>query len=157
MALIPVGSNSRFLGLVARWWRDWKHARANLFDLENCSEDEFKRIARYLHVSATELRWIASYSPDRAEFLRLRMAELHLEPHELARCEPAKFRELVTLCATCDSRGRCALDLADEFADPGWQNWRDYCPNATTLSVLSAVQCCSSEPTLNAGSGEEME
>ncbi len=145
-ALIPTVSRLLVLGLVARWWRNWKRARANLFDLENCSEDEFKDIAHYMNISVAELRWIASYSPERAELLRRRMVALHLEPHEFARCESTKFHELMTLCTTCDSRGRCALDLADEFADPGWQNWRDYCPNATTLSVLSTLQCCSTEP-----------
>src|SRR5712691_10746968 len=94
-ALIPAENRPLILGAVARWWRNWKRARANLFDLENCSEDEFNRIAHYLKISTAELRWIASYSPDRAELLRRRMVALHLEPHEFARREPAKFRELM--------------------------------------------------------------
>jgi hypothetical protein len=77
--------------------------------------------------------------------LRRRMAALRVDPDELARSEPAAFQELQRLCATCDSRGRCALDLADESTDPAWQAWRDYCPNATTLSVRSALQGCQSD------------
>jgi len=29
-----------------------------------------------------------------------------------------------------------------EVLDPAWQEWRDYCPNATTLSALGALQMC---------------
>jgi hypothetical protein len=143
-ALIPRRRRPVIVNVVARWWRNWTRARCNQFDLQDCNADEVKRIAQHLGISAAELRFIASYDPDRADLLRRRMAALHLEPGELARCEPITFRELQRRCTTCDSRGRCALDLADEFAGPTWQAWRDYCPNATTLSMLSTLQCCPS-------------
>ena len=152
MASVPGKTASLLPGSMARWWQDWKRGRVHLFDPENC-RDDLKSIARCLNISVAELCWIASYSPCRAEFLRERMDALHLEPQEFARREPAKFCELVTLCTTCESQERCALDLADEFVDPGWQNWRNYCPNATTLSVLSTLQLCSCEPTESEASG----
>jgi hypothetical protein len=42
----------------------------------------------------------------------------------------------------CRSKERCVLDLAqecDELANPVW---REYCPNATTLNALGALQNC---------------
>jgi len=66
------------------------------------------------------------------------MAALHLNPVEFAREEPVKFRVLQALCARCETPEQCARDLADGSADPGWQDWRDYCRNATMLSALSA-------------------
>ncbi|RAI44261.1 hypothetical protein CH341_10160 [Rhodoplanes roseus] len=71
-----------------------------------------------------------------------RMRALRLDPDELYCSEPRAFGILRRLCATCSVPGRCARDLADEFADPAWQDWRNYCPNATTLSILSALRAC---------------
>lgn len=71
-----------------------------------------------------------------------RMRALRLDPDELYCSEPRAFGILRRLCATCPVPGRCARDLADEFADPAWQDWRNYCPNATTLSILSALRGC---------------
>jgi hypothetical protein len=71
------------------------------------------------------------------------MEALLLNPDEVAHIEPLTVRELQRRCVRCEKRGQCALDLADKFADRGWQNWRDYCPNAATLTMLSAFQSCS--------------
>ncbi len=68
------------------------------------------------------------------------MAALHLNPVEFAREEPVKFRVLQALCARCETPEQYARDLADGSADPGWQDWRDYCRNATMLSALSALE-----------------
>jgi hypothetical protein len=73
-----------------------------------------------------------------------RMSMLHIDQDELAGDDPLQFRELQARCILCHSRGRCASDLAHEFDDVAWQDWRDYCPNATTLSVLGALQGCHS-------------
>jgi len=80
-------------------------------------------------------------NPDPTLLLR-RMAALHLDPATFAREEPVKFRVLQGLCARCETPGQCARDLADGSTDPGWQDWRDYCRNATMLSVLSALEWC---------------
>ena len=66
-----------------------------------------------------------------------------LNPDEVAYIEPLTVRELQQRCVKCKKPGQCALDLADEFADPGWQSWRDYCPNAAALTMLSTFQSCS--------------
>jgi hypothetical protein len=50
------------------------------------------------------------------------MEALSLNPDELAHTEPLTVRELQHRCVKCERRGRCALDLADKFADPGWQH-----------------------------------
>ncbi|MDC7789733.1 hypothetical protein PQJ75_18870 [Rhodoplanes sp. TEM] len=71
-----------------------------------------------------------------------RMRALRLDPDELYCSEPRAFGVLRRRCAGCTVPGRCARDLADEFADPAWQDWRNYCPNATTLSILSALRAC---------------
>jgi hypothetical protein len=63
--------------------------------------------------------------------------------YEAAHIDPLTLRELQQHCVRCEKRRQCALDLADKFAEPGWQYWRDYCPNAATFSMLSTFQRCS--------------
>ena len=70
------------------------------------------------------------------------MRALHLDPDRFAASEDTAFAELKRLCARCESRGQCESELEDEFADPGWQTWRDYCPNSTTLRMLTALHGC---------------
>jgi hypothetical protein len=128
---------------IFKAWKGWKVARLSFADSDVCSEYELKRRAHYLGIPVAQLRWVSSYSPDPISLLERRMEALSLNPDEVAHIEPLTVRKLQHCCVKCEKRGQCALDLADEFADPGWQNWRDYCPNAATLSMLSTFQSCS--------------
>jgi hypothetical protein len=128
---------------ILKAWKDWKAARLSFADSDVCSEYELKRRARYLGIPAAQLRWVSSYRPDPISLLERRMGALSLDPDEVARTEPLTIRELRHRCTKCAKREQCALDLADKFADPGWQHWRDYCPNAATLTMLSTFQSCS--------------
>lgn len=71
------------------------------------------------------------------------MEALSLNPDEVTHIELLMVRRLQHRCVKCEKRGLCAIDLANEFTDPGWQSWRDYCPNAATLAMLSTLQSCS--------------
>lgn len=82
---------------------------------------------------------------DSSDLLKRRMRALHLDPDDLVRA-PARMAGVKTgLCARCEARGKCLRALDDEFADPGWGDWRNYCPNATTLSLLSTLHECEEE------------
>jgi hypothetical protein len=123
--------------------KDWKVACFSSAVSDVCSEDELRRKANELGIPAAQLRWVSRFSPDPISLLERRMEALALNPDEVTHIEPLTVRELQHRCVKCEKRGQCALDLADEIADPGWQNWRDYCPNAATLTMLSAFQSCS--------------
>jgi hypothetical protein len=71
-----------------------------------------------------------------------RMARLGLDSQDLRRAEPLQFQKLQANCLSCPCPELCALALMDETIDCGWQEWRNYCPNATELSLLSAVNAC---------------
>ena len=125
------------LRAIFKGWTDWR-VTSGLADSDGCSEHELLRRARYLGIPAAQLRWVSSDAPDPVGLLERRMEALSLDPTEVAGMEsPCSVRELQQRCARCTMRGRCALDLADKFADPGWLYWRSYCPNAATLSMLS--------------------
>lgn len=127
---------------ISKAWKDWKAACLSLAGSDVCSEDELLRRARALGIPAAQLRWVSPFSPDPISLLERRMQALSLNPDELTHIEPLTVRELQHRCVMCKKRGRCALDLADEVADSGWQYWRDYCPNAATLMTLGTLQVC---------------
>jgi hypothetical protein len=68
-----------------------------------------------------------------------RMTVLGLDPAALADAEPALFRCLKARCRGCESKARCARDLADDLA--AYTNgWRAYCPNHAMLNLLGALR-----------------
>jgi hypothetical protein len=91
--------------------------------------------------AALALRALARRGPDEASLLPRRLAELGLDPDEIARLEPALFRELHWHCTMCESKGGCAVDLAGDAAvSPQPPDaWRSYCPNAPALTLLGEI------------------
>ena len=124
---------------VRHWYRNWSAAREGVFELQCAGAAEVERIAQELGLSSFELRALVSH-PDDRELLAKRMAVLHLEPRAVAQSDPATLRDLQKVCAMCGFKYRCARDLAVETLDLAWQKWRNYCPNATTLSALGALR-----------------
>ncbi len=127
------------LDSVRRWYRNWNAAREGAFELQCAGADEVERIAQELGLSSFELQSLVSH-PDERELLAKRMAGVHLEPRAVAQSDPSTSRDLQRVCAMCGFKYRCARDLAVEALDPSWQQWRDYCPNAATLSALGAFR-----------------
>jgi hypothetical protein len=77
-----------------------------------------------------------------SDLLSRRILALQLDKDEIARIEPVTFSELQRLCALCESREQCEVDLADDFADVAWHA---YCPNAAMVNVLGELpwfHCC---------------
>ena len=118
---------------VLRLWEDWATRAFDLVDPKHYIADSQR--------SGDGL----GADPDPIDLLSSRMRVLNLEPNEFGGADLWGFRELQRLCTRCETRVKCARGLADEFADPGWQDWRDYCPNATTLSILSTLRGAGSE------------
>lgn len=123
---------------IFKHWSERKAARFSASD--TCSEYELNNKARYLGIPVAQLRWVSSYRPDPVSLLERRMGSLLLNLDEIAHIEPAVIKQLRQRCVRCVDLERCAMDLADKFADPGSQCWRDYCPNAATLTIMSTLQ-----------------
>jgi hypothetical protein len=91
--------------------------------------------------AALDLRALARRGPDEVSLLPRRLVELGLDPDEIARLEPALFRELHWHCTMCDSKGECSVDLAGDAVT--WTDrtdaWHGYCRNAATLRLLEEI------------------
>ena len=135
---VPSGGSGLFDAL-ARWYRRWSVAREDALGLQCAGAVEVERIAHELGLSTFELQQLINH-PDDRELLRDRMAVLHLDAAALAQSDSAMLRDMQRICALCGVRDRCARDLAEQGRDPAWQDWQDYCPNATMLSALAALR-----------------
>lgn len=122
--------------VISEWWRDWTRNSSAISELTCCAEDEVERIARDVGISAAELRKLAHHGPDGADLLLRRMAALDLDRDEVSQTERRTFQDLQRVCTMCESKRRCARDLARDSDDPAWE---DYCPNVATLKMLNAL------------------
>ena len=116
------------MDIVTDWWKRRGGGQSDLFNL---ADADVEGIAKDMGVSAAELRAL-----DRSCAVLLlpkMMAALRLDPGAVARSEPAVYRDLQRVCAICDSKKRCARELAEEDAAASYE---DFCPNALTLKAL---------------------
>jgi hypothetical protein len=129
-----------FKSSVLEAWKGLKGVCSGAADSDVCSDHELKRRAGYLGIPVARLRWVSSHRPDPISLLERRMETLSLRLDEVAHMEPLVALELRHRCVKCEQPERCALDLADELVNPGGRPWRDYCPNAATLTMLGSLQ-----------------
>ncbi len=118
---------------IGRWWREWLGNRPALAELQGCSREELRRIASDFRATPEELQALAARWPDSANLLDRRMAALDIDLDRVARSQPAVANDLKRLCSLCQSKGECEHDLDSNPGDP---RWREYCPNASTLTAL---------------------
>jgi hypothetical protein len=81
--------------------------------------------------------------PNDATLLARRMAALDLDSYELAITEAALVHHLQSRCLACEDWRRCLQALSRDRVSPAWQDrqdWMNYCPNASALKMLSALQ-----------------
>jgi hypothetical protein len=83
----------------------------------------------------------ASHSFDGGLLFRC-MEMLRIDGSGLAKADPLLVRELQDWCSLCPSTVDCIGELAHEFDDARWDEWREYCPNSSTLITISAIQNC---------------
>jgi hypothetical protein len=120
---------------IADWLRDRGTSRDQLAELERLEGPELERMAQETGLTSVELRALAAHGPHAADLLPLRMAAAGLDPVAFEETDPATFRDLQRLCATCRSKGECAHDLAWPLTAEALP---DYCPNRDTLRALGA-------------------
>jgi hypothetical protein len=120
------------IAAIAEWVRKWR-AGSYASDLDNCTAAEVESMARDLGLTVGDLRALER-SADEPLLLARMLAALRLDAAEIARSEPAAFRDLQRVCALCTCKGRCASEVA---AGDAASTYETFCPNALTLKALS--------------------
>jgi hypothetical protein len=118
------------LDLVANWL---KRRQVHHHGLDGLPDSEVQKIAHDMGLSTADLRALDRLA-DQPLLLPRLLKALHIDPEAVARSEPMVYRDLQRVCAMCDSKKRCARDLAAETAAIKFE---DYCPNTLTLKTLS--------------------
>ena len=117
------------LEMVAEWWKRRDHHRDRL---EAVTGPDVEKMARDIGITAGELRMLARQGA-RPLLLPRMLDALHIDAEALSRHDPVTFRDLQRVCALCDSKRRCAVDLAEGDAA---ETFESYCPNALTLKSV---------------------
>ena len=120
--------------IILQWMRD-RSRSGSLNALQSCGEQEIERIAQDCGLSAAEFRTLVRLGPNATDLLERRMEALGVDPIAASVAAPATFRDLQCVCSFCKTAGRCLRDLGRDPSDPAW---KDYCPNAKTLTTLQA-------------------
>jgi len=117
---------------LAEWYRTWRSS-PHTAELANCAPDDIERIARDIGITVTDLRKLERNGADPLLLPRM-LAALKIDAAELEHAEPAAFRDLQRVCALCDSKRRCASELA---AGDAPKTFESFCPNALTLKATA--------------------
>lgn len=117
---------------VADWFRKHRghHASSELAD---CTPHDVERIAADIGLTVADLRKLEEMVDDPLLLYRM-LAALKIDEAELARADPAAFRDLQRVCAMCDSKRRCDRELQ---AGDAPATFEAFCPNALTLKSLT--------------------
>jgi uncharacterized protein YjiS (DUF1127 family) len=133
IVMAVVSEASRLLNRLGRSWKRWRERAETLAGLRDAGSDEWRGLARDLGLSNGELHVLAGKWPERPDLLVLRAAALGLDVGAINRSEPRVMRDLERVCSLCAHKRSCRHDLA---CNPQAADWRNYCPNADTLSGL---------------------
>jgi hypothetical protein len=132
------GDRPGLFGRFGHWFREWSRRRTRLAELESCGPAEVEHMARDLGMSRGELSVLAGKWPDSADLLSRRLEQLNL-----AGVDPQVLRDLERACTLCGSKRKCEYDLTIR---PSSRVWTEYCPNAPTISALTAERSAGRNP-----------
>jgi len=125
-------------GRFDRWFREWGRRRTRLAELASCGPAEVEHMARDLGMSRGELSVLAGKWPDSVDLLSRRLQQVRL-----GGVEPQVLRDLERVCTLCGSKRKCEYDLT---IHPSNRAWTEYCPNAPTITALTAERSAGRSP-----------
>jgi hypothetical protein len=130
---MPTTQTQALLDTIGNWWRNWKHSRAAVAEIDALDGAEMSRVAQDVGLNGAQLRVMAGKWPDAADLLSQRLAALQLDEGTIVRSEPGVLRDMQRVCAMCPEKPHCGHDIDRDPSDP---EWRSYCPNVETLDAL---------------------
>jgi hypothetical protein len=122
-------SRTHFRTLL-RWLRG---SNASKLELGYFGKAPIDWLTRDLKLCASELHNLTTLGPEHTDLLLLRMTALDLDPEEVCQTVPETCQVLRRVCSICDNHAACARDFT---RNPSGSEWKEYCPNTGTLTVL---------------------
>ena len=121
------------VGQLTHMFSDWLKHRQELNEMRQLNTSEFDRIASDLRVSPADLNELVRHGPHAADELPKLLKALGINQDDLARVEPLVLRDMERVCALCQQKRECDLDLA---AGTSAEHYQGYCLNAATIEQL---------------------
>jgi hypothetical protein len=125
---------SKAIARLRNYWRRGLNARRDMAELAACPSGELHRIAADVGLTSTDLKRLVCSHPGPSELLPQRLEQLGLDPEYVRRGQPATYRDLARVCASCTDWRRCQKDLARGNVQAGMGH---YCLNTHTIDALS--------------------
>ncbi len=122
------------LDTIAGWINRYRQSLQTQAELRNCGSEEVARIAHDLNVSPGELASLVSKGSGSAALLYKMLNALGVDREDKNFKDPRMVRDLERLCFACDHKSQCAHELE---AGTAKEHYREFCPNAYTLDVLT--------------------
>ena len=125
---------SKAISRLRNYWQRGVNARRGMAELAACPSAELHRIAADVGLTSTDLKRLVCGHPGPSELLPQRLEQLGLDPEFVRRAQPATYRDLARVCASCTDWRRCQKDLARGNVQAGIG---DYCLNTHTIDALT--------------------
>jgi len=120
--------------LLIDTFTNWLQYRREMNEMRRMDRGDFERIADDLRISPGDLDELVRHGPHAADELPQMLKALGIDEQALARTQPMVLRDMERVCAMCDHKTRCDVDLAVGAAA---ENYEDYCLNAPTIDQLT--------------------
>jgi hypothetical protein len=112
---------------------DWLKHRREINEMRQLNTSEFDRIASDLRLSPADLNELVRLGPHAADELPKLLNALGIDGDDLARVEPLVLHDMERVCALCENKRECDLDLA---AGASAERYQGYCTNAPAIEQL---------------------
>jgi len=147
MLMSSRSTQTRHGSALSAMMQSWRRAigikAAELVKLARSYAGKVRRRRSDAASSGPEACQALTRAPNDATLLVCRMAALDLDSYELAITEAALIHHLQSRCLSCEAWRCCLQDLTRDRVSSAWrdrQDWMNYCPNASALKMLSALQ-----------------
>jgi hypothetical protein len=134
---------SKAIARLRNYWRRGLNARRGMAELAACPPGELHRIAADVGITSTDLKRLVCSHPGPSELLPQRLEQLGLDPEFVRRGQPATYRDLARVCASCTDWRRCQKDLARGNVQAGMGA---YCLNTHTIDALTVEGRAGAQP-----------
>jgi hypothetical protein len=104
-----------------------------MHELRQLDHNAFAGIARELGITPTDLDRFVRKGPHAVDELSRLLKALGIDESVLSRAQPLVLRDMARVCAACQQKRKCDLDLN---SGSSVQHYEEYCLNAPTIQAL---------------------
>ncbi|MCJ8521702.1 hypothetical protein ABID21_004851 [Pseudorhizobium tarimense] len=118
---------------LLRWFSDVWVSATETDVIGQLDDRTLQELACDCSASADQLKQLTNAGPHAADEMVALMLAINIDPAEVARLYPQRFRDMQVNCSLCGSKERCRRDLYEQVIA---REYVRYCCNANHLTAL---------------------